>query len=480
MRRRIASLIASAAALGVAASALVAVAAAPREADAATAYTIRGAGFGHGVGMSQYGAEGMARKGHTHRSILARYYPGTELGAAPTERTRVLLAEGAPTAEVSGVGRIPGRRSLDPDRTYRARGTGEDEIELRTVRGRLVGRYPAPLALDRRGAPVRLAGRALNGVDDGGYRGALLVHPAGDGVTVVNDVSLEDYLRGVVPGEMPASWRREALRAQAVAARSYALATARRGGVFDQYPDTRSQVYEGVTGERPETDAAVAATKGRVVLHRGAVATTFFHSTSGGRTESSANAFGGSPRPYLRGVDDPEDRISPHHRWSLSLSGAQIEARLGSLVAGRYRGVDVLRRGDSPRVLRAEVVGTGGRRPATGAQLRARLGLRDTWAFFGRIDTAAAGAAIAARSPSRGAAPAGVLAGRVTPAPRGGAIVVERRGARGWRRVGSAVTDRTGAYRVSVTRPGRYRVRAEGAPGPVVRVEDGARRRVRG
>jgi stage II sporulation protein D len=298
-------------------------------------------------------------------------------------------------------------------------------------------------------------------------------------VTAVNDVRLEDYLRGVVPGEMPASWHRAALRAQAVVARSYALATARHDGLFDQYPDTRSQVYKGVAGEQPESDAAVGATAGRVLLHAGSVATTFFHSTSGGRTESAANVFGRA-EPYLVSVADPEDRISPHHRWSVSLTGEEIERRLGSLVDGRYRGVDVLRRGDSPRILRAAVVGTDGRRSATGDQLKARLGLRDTWARFGRIDTAPAPAATAMRSPSTGAAPAGVLSGRVTPAPRGGTVVIERRGERGWRVAERARTARSGAFRVSVARPGRYRVRADGVPGPAVRIADRTQRRVCG
>ena len=157
-----------------------------------------------------------------------------------------------------------------------------------------------------------------------------------------------------------------------------------------------------------------------------------------------------------------------------------MERRLGSLVDGGYRGVRVLERGDSPRILRAEVVGTDGARPATGDQLKARLGLRDTWARFGRIDTAPAPAATATRSPSTGAAPAGVLSGRVTPAPRGGTIAIERRGKRGWRIAERARTASSGAFRVSVAQPGRYRVRADGVPGPGLRIADRTQRRVCG
>ena len=455
----------------VATAALVVLGAlAPALAGAATSYTIRGAGFGHGVGLSQYGAQGMAKDGKRHRAILARYYRGARLGTAPTDAVRVLLVEGKPEVVFSGAARIPGRRALDPARSYRVTATPTGEVELCSAAGRGCRRYPGPLVVDGKGKPVRLAGPALNEVSDGEYRGALVLHPESGGLTAVNHVKLEDYLRGVVPSEMPTSWHREALRAQAIAARSYALATARDERLFDQYPDMRSQVYKGASGADDRTDAAVAATAGKVLLHDGEVATTFFFSTSGGRTEANENVFGGRPLPYLRSVADPADRISPQHRWTLSLTREEMERKLGSLVRGHYRGIRVISRGDSPRVRRAEVVGTGGLQATTGSTLTSRLGLRDTWAFFGRIEAAAAGAMMAARSPAAGRAPAGVLTGKVVPAPRGGRLRVEARGRRGWRTIARAHTDRKGDYRVSVARQGRYRVQADGVHGPVVRV----------
>ena len=132
----------------------------------------------------------------------------------------MLLLAGVPSVEVTGATRIPGQRSLNPDRTYRATATPVGEVELRRASGRLVGRYRAPLALDARGERVRLGGRGLNSVSGGQYRGTLFLHPDTGGLSVVNLASLEEYLRGVVPGEMPSSWHRQALRAQAVAARS--------------------------------------------------------------------------------------------------------------------------------------------------------------------------------------------------------------------------------------------------------------------
>jgi stage II sporulation protein D len=451
-------------------SVLGAASALPPAAEGATVHTIRGAGFGHGVGMSQYGAYGMARRGASYERILAHYYPGTTIDRAAVDRTRVLLAEGIPAAVFSGAARVPGKRELNPDRTYRAVPGPRGGVELRTARGTLIGRASGPLVVDGKGSPVRLIGRAINGISDGGYRGTFVIHPAPVGLTVVNVVGLEGYLRGVVPSEMPASWPRAALQAQAVAARSYALATARTGSLFDQYPDMRSQVYKGVSEEEREANAAIKATAGRVIAHDGRVAKAFFHSTSGGRTETSANAFGGPPLPYLRSISDPRDATSPHHRWTLSLTGAEIEARLGSLVKGRYRGVRVLKRGESPRILRAEVLGSGGPTPTTGPTLRARLELRETWASFGRIDSSAAGALRATRSPASGPAPAGVLTGKVAPAPRGGRIVVERERRGRWRVAMRAHTDRAGAFSVAVERSGRYRVRVGGALGPAVRV----------
>jgi stage II sporulation protein D len=118
---------------------------------------------------------------------------------------------------------------------------------------------------------------------------------------------------------------------------------------------------------------------------------TYYFSTSGGRTENVENSFlGAPPAPYLTSVDDPYDGASPRHRWTLRLTLRQADRRLGSLVKGRLRQIKVLRRGRSPRVVRAQVIGTGGRTSVTGPQLRSRLGLYDTWARFTVITSGAA------------------------------------------------------------------------------------------
>jgi stage II sporulation protein D len=199
---------------------------------------------------------------------------------------------------------------------------------------------------------------------------------------VVHTVSLESYVRGVVSAEMPAGWPLAALEAQAVASRTYALTAHAGGSRFDVYADTRSQVYRGAAARTPQTDAAVAATAGQIVTYAGQPAITYFFASSGGRTENVENGFPGSqPQPWLRGVLDPYES-GPMHTWHSALSFGRAAASLGALVRGRFRGIEVLSRGFSPRILSAYVLGTSGRTLVSGALLAARLGLPDSWAYF--------------------------------------------------------------------------------------------------
>jgi stage II sporulation protein D len=121
-------------------------------------------------------------------------------------------------------------------------------------------------------------------------------------------VPLERYVRGVVSAEMPSGWPLAALEAQAVASRTYALTADAGGSRFDVYSDTRSQMYLGVAAETAQTNAAVAATAGQIVLYDGKPATTYFFASSGGMTENIENSFlGAAPEPWLKGVADPYD-----------------------------------------------------------------------------------------------------------------------------------------------------------------------------
>ena len=190
----------------------------------------------------------------------------------------------------------------------------------------------------------------------------------------VNAVGLDDYVRGVVAAEMPSSWATEALEAQAVAARTYAITTTVGGTGYDLYSDTRSQMYGGVEAETPSTDAAVAATSGQIVTYDGKPAVTYFFASSGGYTESIQNVWAGAtPEPWLRGVPDPYDNAGqdPYHSWGSQMSLAAAARKLGRLVKGSLIGIAVTRHGVSPRIVQAQVVGTRGTTTVSGAQLQA-------------------------------------------------------------------------------------------------------------
>lgn len=199
----------------------------------------------------------------------------------------------------------------------------------------------------------------------------------------VHRIPLERYVRGVVSAEVPSEWPAAALEAQAIASRTYALTAHAGGSKFDVYADTRSQVYRGAAAETPQTNAAVAATTRQIVTYAGAPAITYFFADSGGMTEDVQNAWPGSaPQPWLRGVSDPYDTGAQAH-WKLSMSFATAAARLQGLIKGTFRGIEVLKRGYSPRILTAAILGSVGNTRVGGAELAARLGLQDTWAYFG-------------------------------------------------------------------------------------------------
>jgi SpoIID/LytB domain protein len=447
-----------------------AVAAAP--ADSATRHIVRGRGYGHGIGMSQYGAYGFALKGLGYEHILSHYYRGTKLSHARTRSIRVLL-QGSRRKRVSfeGATRVPGEKRLNPARTYLVTRASGGRIAIRNTREKLVKVVDAPARVVSDGGLLLLGGSALNGVTDGHYRGSLEFQPGGDGgITVVNVADLDAYVQGVVPGEVPASWPGEALKAQAVAARSYALATDAGGSLFDQYPDTRSQVYRGADGEDARSNQAVQSTAREVLHYNGTIAVTYFFSTSGGETENIENVFyGAQPEPYLVGVKDPYDGSSPKHRWRLRFSTSRIDSLLGSLVKGRFRKIKVRERGVSPRIVWADIYGSRGKTRVRGTTLRSRLGLYDTWAFFRKITTSSSRSRARSSWLSR-LVRTRALTGVIDPRPGSRLIVVEHRVGRGWRRVRRARTTRSGAYRVTVRSAGLYRVRAGSDAGPAIQV----------
>jgi stage II sporulation protein D len=330
---------------------------------ASSVVVFSGHGWGHGLGLSQWGAFGYAKHGWTFDRILAHYYTGTTLGPAPVSTVRVLLAS-AKTVKIESTtpwtvtDAAGAKLALDPGLlVFKAKLAFVDHPELQppftfvSKQPLLVGKVP--------------------------YRGKLNVSSDGKLVQVIDTLGLESYLKGVVPAEMPSAWPPEALKAQAVAARSYALANMTTGRAFDLYGDTRSQVFGGVKVENAATSAAVDATKGQVVLYKGKVADTLFFSTSGGRTASALESTGLNV-PYLVPVADPYDSASPYHDWGPVLVDAAIVAKqfkLASPIAdlqtttgpsGRVKSLNVISDDDSQVTL-------------TGNQVRGALELRSTW-----------------------------------------------------------------------------------------------------
>lgn len=343
-------------------------------------FVLDGAGFGHGVGMSQWGARGAALKGLDAPAILAHYYPTTTITTTEARDVRVQLVDGAERVTISaaaGVVAIPSGSDLAAPATAK-------RFDLRVADGKLVVRKGTGTVVADNWTGARFGSTGPVGVDAGQYRGTITVTRTSAGLRVVNTVPLEQYLRSVVSKEMSPAWGDDApaaLRAQAIAARTYALATRRTDGDFDMYDDQRSQVYAGVGAEDRRTDAAVRQTAGQVVTADGTPIVAYYSAASGGRTENVENAFpGAQPRAWLVSVDDPYDDVAPLHRWAdlPTFSQAELTKRLGTVVP--VTGIVPTTRGASPRVLRARVeLAPFGAITLTGAQLRASLDLPDTW-----------------------------------------------------------------------------------------------------
>ena len=294
-------------------------------AQASVSWVVHGHGFGHGVGMSQYGAYGYAQHGKGYRFILAHYYQGTldrdpdrgRGSSASCSASRAATSASAPRP-------APAASPSTPPAPTQAHRDGT-RVKLRSSAGK----------------PLADCGRKLRAAGDGQDRDRRRRHlprrargrcrpnatPARSTRSTRSPV--DQYVKGVIPNESPPSWPQAALQAQAVASRSFALTAGVGGNGFDLYDDTRSQVYDGLDSETAATNAAAEATRGQVVTYGGKIAETYFSACSGGHTESIQNVFGGPAIPYLVGVPDPYDCYCPLHDWTLQIQrpGNQRQAR---------------------------------------------------------------------------------------------------------------------------------------------------------
>lgn len=373
-------------------------------------WTVKGGGFGHGVGMSAYGAYGMAQHGWSYKKILRHYFQHTRIRELRNARkVRVLL-------------------NIDPGNVYFSgaeRACGTDLTESRTYGAELVG---SRIRLIREnGKKLANCGKRLKTENDGKvifkglgrYRGGVEVVPTGSpsgSLNAINAVSVNAYVKGVIPNESIPSWPMEALRTQAVASRSFALTGGVDGNGFDLYNDTRSQVYGPISTEYRRTNRVASQTSSEVVTFKKKVALTVFSASSGGHTENVENVWFGDPVPYLQGVKDPYDDVSPYHRWSVSYSNSDMNGRLAAYVKGRLKKVKITRYGVSKRVIWARLYGTGGVSKIRGDSLQYALGLNDRLVFSIKPGARAS----AADSSGRSGRPGGTS--RITGTPAPGAV----------------------------------------------------------
>ncbi len=209
------------------------------------------------------------------------------------------------------------------------------------------------------------------------YRGALLIFSRNGKLNLINRLPLEDYLRGVVPKEVPAGWPMAALKAQAIAARTYTLANLGRHRVegFQLCATTHCQVYQGLSGEHPNTDRAISETQGMVVTHENKLIAAVYHDSSGGYTKDASEIWS-QPVPYL--IPAPGwDSDSPYNQWTQSFSWEE----LGGYINKAYPEIGELRQllpadfGGDGRIIKLTLKGSNGERVVTGEQFRHAIGI---------------------------------------------------------------------------------------------------------
>ena len=323
--------------LGVALLAAVVVCATAGTARAGTALIVTGHGWGHGVGMSQWGAYGYALHGWKYRRILSHYYPGTKMGRVGELHVRVLL-DARCELRHGGLCHAAARHrrpASDPD------AAGRD------LRRRISARLPGAATWSRvlvralRLARVRpraahaSTGASTTGRSPSAVRAEACPSSTAFRSTRTSEASSRPSRRRT--GPLPRSRRRRSPPARTPSR------SCEPSSWYDLVPTTADQVYAGVSAEKPSSDHAVYATLGQVLTWDGQVARTYYSSSSGGRTEAVQDAWPGSaPIPYLRSVPDPYDTYSPHHDWGpYELSAGRLASRLG--LAGPVESVRVER-----------------------------------------------------------------------------------------------------------------------------------------
>ena len=375
-------------------------------ATAPASFVFSGAGFGHGVGMSQYGAYGQALEGRSATQILQHYYTGTTVSPIADNvdiRVNLVHASATAAATAESIGSGGGGFQVVPKDQAPVDGAPADTFEFSvsgtgiavTKNGTPVGTAATLVTLLWSGTPtlLNLADSKAGLASDGHrYRYGLVEISVVDGkLEVVNVLKFHgEYLRGIA--EVPSSWPKAALESQAIAARTYAFSKHKNGvrascacHVFDTVAD---QVFAGWSKESGAGGAnwvaAVEATSpspttGLVVLRDGALVTTYYFSSSGGRTENNEDGFGGTPQAYLRSVDDhwSLNSYNPRRSWSFTKDQAAVAAAFGlpDVVS-----IDLSQRTEGGAVKTATATSTSGTKSTiSGNTLRSKLSLPGAW-----------------------------------------------------------------------------------------------------
>ena len=354
-----------------------------------TAITLTGHGFGHGNGMSQYGALGAAQQGLTWQQIVAFYYPGTTLEPMGGKIRVLLTADTTPDVQVVAERGLK-VKSLERNRTWRVPGfaarkwrlvaKGSDTAVQWTKGGRWRAwkRVPGEAELSSATGMLTLVTPGERRT----YRGSLQsVAPRDGRRQTVNRLSLESYLRGVVPREVPPLWAPEAVRAQSVAARTYAAFERSHpsAGHYDLCDTTQCQVYGGVADEYLAADEAIKATAKQGLYYNGRPAFTQFSASNGGFSSTGS-------MPYLVAQADPYDGVTGHKysTWTTTVDDTQIEKHWPTI--GDLTSIEVTTRDGNGewggRVQDMAFIGTTGTARVDGDTVRSYLGLYSDWFTF--------------------------------------------------------------------------------------------------
>ena len=353
---------------------------------------VDGHGYGHGHGMSQYGAQGAALKGLSYKEIANFYYPGTSWGKVRGKVRVLVSADTSDDVVVSATSGLTVRALGDGSRHLLPARDGLTKWRLNVRDGRTIlefysgswQRYLAPWARPIRGDGEFFANGPMTLWTPSGarkYRGILRAASPRAGSKsrdTVNIVSMDQYVMGVVPSEMPASWQPEAVKAQAVAARTYATWSRNQNiNRYYQICDTTScQVYGGASAEDARSNAAVRATEREVLTYGGNPAFTQFSSSSGGWTSAGSV-------PYLAAKADPYDGWDGNavHDWSVTVDAGVLERSHPSI--GTLRRIIVTSRDGNGewqgRVSSMVLDGTEGDATISGDSFRWAYGLRSNW-----------------------------------------------------------------------------------------------------